>query len=159
MRRTPEMPVRAGPGWPSALIHVAALLGPGWTLPGTNEPEPPATIDAVLAKPAPRPEAAPVAKPAPKPPASRPAAASAAGACGRCAGIGTRWRAGGSAPRAPARSRRRRPSRPAAPSPVRIALPGKGRVRYVITRGEGGFVVGQSVHSWEHDGLPTNCRA
>jgi hypothetical protein len=26
-------------------------------------------------------------------------------------------------------------------------------VRYIITRGEGGFVVGQSVHTWEHDGL------
>jgi len=24
-------------------------------------------------------------------------------------------------------------------------------VRYVITRGEGGFVVGQTVHTWEHD--------
>jgi hypothetical protein len=26
-------------------------------------------------------------------------------------------------------------------------------VRYVITRGEGGFVVGQTVHTWEHDGV------
>jgi hypothetical protein len=32
-------------------------------------------------------------------------------------------------------------------------LPGKGRVRYTITRGEGGFVVGQATHTWEHDGL------
>ena len=33
------------------------------------------------------------------------------------------------------------------------ALPGKGRVRYVITLGEGGLVVGQAVHTWEHDGF------
>ena len=39
------------------------------------------------------------------------------------------------------------------PAPGSIALPGKGRVRYAITRGEGGFVVGQAVHTWEHDGL------
>ena len=32
-------------------------------------------------------------------------------------------------------------------------LPGPGRVRYVITRGESGLVVGQTVHTWEHDGL------
>ncbi|MDP1613027.1 MAG: DUF3108 domain-containing protein [Sulfuritalea sp.] len=41
----------------------------------------------------------------------------------------------------------------AAPIPASIALPGKGRVRYAITRGEGGFVVGQAVHAWEHDGF------
>lgn len=26
-------------------------------------------------------------------------------------------------------------------------------MRYVITRGEGGFVIGQAVHSWDHDGF------
>jgi hypothetical protein len=49
---------------------------------------------------------------------------------------------------------RRRPApEPAAPVPAKTALPGKGSLRYVITRGEGGFVIGQAIHSWEHDGF------
>ena len=39
-----------------------------------------------------------------------------------------------------------------APPGQASALPGKGRVRYVITRGEGGFVIGETVHTWQHDG-------
>ena len=35
----------------SALLHAAALVGSGWTLPGTHEQEPPQTIEAVLARP------------------------------------------------------------------------------------------------------------
>ena len=152
MRRTPEMPFALALA-ASALIHVAALLGPGWTLPGTNEPEQPVTLDAVLAKPVPRAEAAPVSKPAPRPVVERPrpqpvlAAASpdqlpvAAPAA--------------SAPSMPAVAAAPAPAlvEPAAPVPARIGLPGKGRVRYVITRGEAGFIVGQTVHTWEHDGL------
>jgi hypothetical protein len=40
----------------------------------------------------------------------------------------------------------------AAPGLVATALPRKGRVRYAMSRGEKGFVFGQSVHSWSHDG-------
>ena len=140
----------------SMALHVAALLGPGWNLPGTNEPEPPATIDAVLARPAPRPEAVPATRPAPKPPAGppaerprpQPALAAAAPDAAPVSAPAPVAVASSSAPVAA-------PPAPiaAAAAPIRIALPGKGRVRYIITRGEGGFVVGQSVHSWEHDGL------
>lgn len=35
---------------------------------------------------------------------------------------------------------------------ARSALPRKGRVRYALVRGEDGFVVGQVVHTWDHDG-------
>ncbi len=35
---------------------------------------------------------------------------------------------------------------------ARSTLPRKGRVRYMLMRGEDGFVVGQVVHTWEHDG-------
>jgi protein TonB len=134
----------------SALIHVAALLGPGWTLPGTNEPEPPTTIDAVLAKPAPRPEALPTPKPVPKPAVDRPRpqpvlAAAVPDSVPLAAPVPP---AASAAPPAPAAVPAPPVVEPAAPVPVRIGLPGKGRVRYVITRGEGGFVVGQSVHSW-----------
>ncbi|MBK9019447.1 MAG: hypothetical protein IPL72_05365 [Sulfuritalea sp.] len=63
----------------SALLHAAALVGSGWTLPGTHEPEPPQTIEAVLAKPPQRSDPAPEPKPAPRPPpAARPRPATAA---------------------------------------------------------------------------------
>ncbi|MDP2824658.1 MAG: DUF3108 domain-containing protein [Sulfuritalea sp.] len=147
----------------SALIHVAALLGPGWTLPGTNETDPPPAIEAVLARPAPRPEAAPVVKPASKPPVDRPRVQPVvAAAASDAAPVTAPASPAPVAPSEPAPSARDTVSssagnitmvEPAAPTPIRIALPGKGRVRYVITRGEGGFVVGQTVHSWEHDGL------
>ena len=154
MRRTPEMPFALALA-ASALIHVAALLGPGWTLPGTNEPEQSTTIDAVLAKPAPRPEALATPKPVPKPAVDRPrtqpvlAAASADSvpfAAPAPAAVSATPPATATAP-APA------VVEPAGPVPVRIGLPAKGRVRYVITRGEAGFIVGQTVHTCEHDGL------
>ena len=31
-------------------------------------------------------------------------------------------------------------------------LPRKGRIRYLIARGNGGLVVGQAIHEWHHDG-------
>ena len=138
----------------SALIHVAALLGPGWELPVLGDTEPPATIDAVLAKPAPRPEAAPAAKPVSKPPVEKPRRLPAAQPPSDATPVAT-----ANAPAPPMESPPPVDASPAptpvsaAPAPVSIALPGKGRVRYSIMRGEGGFVVGQSVHTWEHDGL------
>lgn len=143
----------------SALIHAAALLGPGWTLPGVGEAETSPPIEAVLARPGVRAETA--AKPAPRPPVDKPrphrVAAATSVATGEPAAISA-----APAPGAPAETPPVAP--PPAPAPVAAAptplppvqhsaLPGKGRVRYVITRGEGGFVVGQSVHTWEHDGL------
>lgn len=50
------------------------------------------------------------------------------------------------------------PAEPPASTPVAAApeiappLPRSGRIRYSIMRGDGGFVVGQSVHEWHHDG-------
>lgn len=139
----------------SALIHAAALLGPGWELPGTHDSDPPPTIDAVLAKSAPRPDAAPAAKPASKPatekprrlPAAvQPSADPAPLAAATPPALPVEAPPPIAVPPAPSFV-------PPAPIPVGIALPGKGRVRYTITRGEGGFVVGQATHAWEHDGL------
>lgn len=136
----------------SAVVHVAALLGPAWSLPGQGEPETPQTLDAVLTRPAaalaapkqsapakPAPEKSHLAtSPVPAPPVpfgeaqpgsvSEPAAVPVAAAPGPV---------------------------PEALRPVAIALPASGRVRYVITKGESGvgMVVGQSVHTWEHDGM------
>jgi hypothetical protein len=138
----------------SAVIHAAALLGPGWELPALGDAEPLPTIDAVLAKPAPRSEAAPAAKPAAKAPVDKPrrlvspanldaAPVVAAAAAQPAPAVESPPVAASPAPTLA----------PAAPVPVRIALPGKGRMRYTITRGEGGFVVGQATHTWEQDGF------
>lgn len=142
----------------SALIHAAALLGSGWALPGVNEADAPPAIEAVLVRPVPRQEALPAAKPAPRPAAERPrpqvmAAAPVSAPVHVPAAVTAAPAAAVETP-LPAV-----PPEPvavpvvAAPVPVRSALPGKGRLRYLITRGEGGFVIGQSVHTWQHDGL------
>jgi hypothetical protein len=31
-------------------------------------------------------------------------------------------------------------------------LPRSGHIRFLITRGEGGFIIGRSIHEWHHDG-------
>lgn len=139
----------------SALLHAVAMLGPGWTLPHDEEHEP---LQAVIVAP-------PAAKPVPPPPEKRPpprhAAAPAATPPREAAPVvpvapppeAASAAAANSVPPAiappPVAATPVPP--PAPPAPV-IALAGRGQARYVVTRGEGGFVVGQSLHSWEHDG-------
>jgi hypothetical protein len=139
----------------SVLLHAAALVGPGWVLPGTHDTDPPPAIDAVLTKPP-----APVAKAAPKPPPARPQplpGAPAVMATESPAAIAIAQPAPDVPPPVdtpPAAAVPPAPTiAPPAPQPAHTALPGRGRLRYVITRGEGGFVIGQSVHNWEHDGF------
>ena len=36
--------------------------------------------------------------------------------------------------------------------PVELTLPRRGSVRFAVSRGDQGFVVGQSTHHWNHDG-------
>lgn len=144
----------------SALLHAAALVGPGWMLPGTHDSDPPPVIEAVLAKPPAPAEAAPVAKPAPRVPVSKPRpsgavpvtvpveAPPAPPAAPTTSAVATTVPAPPPEPPPAAAA-----PVPAALVPVKTALPAKGRLRYVITRGEGGFVIGQSVHDWEHDGF------
>ena len=140
----------------SALIHAAALIGPGWALPGLNDADPAPSLEAVLARPAAAAVAAPAPKPGPKPPAERP----------RPRPAPATTPAAGSAAPAPNATQPETPPVPVAPAPTleaapvpapapvaNLGLPGKGSLRYVITRGENGFVVGQTVHTWEHDGL------
>ena len=140
----------------SALIHAAALIGPGWALPGLNDADPAPSREAVLARPAAAAVAAPAPKPGPKPPAERP----------RPRPAPATTPAAGSAAPAPNATQPETPPVPVAPAPTleaapapapapvaNLLLPGKGSLRYVITRGENGFVVGQTAHTWEHDGL------
>ena len=145
----------------SALLHAAALLGPGWVLPGTHELEPTTTtIEAVLAPP-PTPAPQPVAKVAPKPlpvrprpqSAAQPVVATAAPADIAAAPASTEAPPAAPPVAAPPAAVAPAPTIEQAPQPANTALPGKGSLRYVITRGEGGFIIGQAVHSWTHDGF------
>lgn len=144
----------------SALLHGAALIGPGWPLPGLNEAETPPAIEAVLTKPAAALDAAPVDKPTPRPPPAdkprprRVSSAAPATASNASAPGAVQAEAPPAAVPAEPTSEPVASAPAQAPAPVQhSALPGKGRVRYVVTRGEGGFVVGQTVHTWEHDGI------
>lgn len=140
----------------SALIHAAALLGPGWDLPGISDVEPASTLEAVLTKPAARPEPAPVARPAPRPHVDKPRPPHLVAAPEAAPGVTSPVPSAPSAApteTAPVAAPSAPTLEPVTPVPAHISLPGKGRVRYTITRGEGGFVIGQSVHTWQHDGL------
>ncbi len=135
----------------SMLIHVMVVSSPGWHLPFLDEPVPDAVLEAHLApKPAARIEPAPVApkpKPAPKPktePRPRPAQPAPAERAPPPVA------ADAPAPE-PAREPAPAPAA-AAPARVEIAWPGKGRIRFVVTRGEGGqgMQIGESTHTWRH---------
>jgi hypothetical protein len=139
----------------STLLHLAAVISPGWVLPDMAEPDLPPTIDAVLAKAPERTETASVAKPAPRPPPRKPASPAAAPAVLAAATVAELPPVAPPPVEEPPLAVPPAPTiaEPVAPVPARTSLPGKGRVRYVISRGERGFVIGQAVHSWDHDGL------
>lgn len=125
----------------SLLLHAAVLVGPVWGLGGLPDEPPPAVLEATLIAP-PVPRLRPVLKP--KPVAAPAPLASAAGT--------SVPPPSGSAP----------PAEPSAAEPAPVAvtempeeappLPRRGRIRFTLIRGLGGFVVGQSIHEWQHDG-------
>lgn len=141
----------------SVLLHAAALVGPGWILPGTHEAGSPPTIEAVLARPPARAEPAAVVRPAAKPLPDKPKAAEQAPLRAPVEvplAMPQSSPAAAAPPGPPPVAAAPTPTlEPASLMPANTALPGRGRQRYVITRGEGGFVVGQAIHSWEHDGF------
>ena len=147
----------------SALLHVGVVVAPGWALPEAMDADLPPTIDAVLApvrsEAAPvRVEAAPVTKAVPKPPLGKPMPPAAVQPVpaveAPSAPVAVAAVAAEPPPAEPPLAVPSAPTiEPAAPVPAKTSLPGKGRMRYLITRGEGSFVIGESVHSWDHDGF------
>lgn len=145
----------------SLLVHVAAVSSPGWRLPFPGETEPGGLLEARIAPKAaahPRPAPVPVTGPpaaAPPPRKSRPAPAPAPAPVLVPAPTG-------SAPTAtvasepPAAPEPAPAAEPAPPAPARseTAWPRQGRIRFIVTRGEGeqAMELGQSTHSWRHDG-------
>ena len=157
----------------SLLLHLLLLGSLGWlgwrvpTLDDLLHPESPPQLDAQLVPVVPRKMAAPAAKPAPprrkpshRPPPARPAVAEA---------VSTPMPAPAPAELPPPDPVDRPPDpadQPPAPevptipagvtvpeaSQAPMILPRQGRIRFVVSRGDQGFVVGQSVHRWRHDG-------
>ncbi|MBI5900821.1 MAG: DUF3108 domain-containing protein [Rhodocyclales bacterium] len=140
----------------SLSVHAAVLLGPGWGLPLSQEPEPPTTLDAVIARPAPRVEAPPAKAPQKAAPARPRIAAESPAATPEARSLPQPEQAAATVPPPPPEpSPAAAPAavEAAAPVPARTALPGRGRARFTVTRGEGGFVIGQAIYTWEHDGF------
>lgn len=134
----------------SAVLHAAAITMPGWELPGIAEPEP-APLEAHLAPPRPAPVVATTpAKPRPpRPaPARKTVASDAVAAPVETEGPAVR-------PEMPAPLASNPLPEPAAPAPAAAPAPPwprAGRVHYVVTYGEGSFVIGETVHDWRVDG-------
>lgn len=138
----------------SILVHALVAGSPGWRLPFLDEPEPAGLLEARLApKPVLRPEPAP-APSAPTPPATQPRKPRAKPeipappppqVAAETAPAGVAETAAPEAPVQPVA---------ATPAKAEIAWPRQGRIRFEITRGEGDqtTLVGQSTHTWRHDG-------
>ncbi len=139
----------------SLALHIGVLLAPGWSLPLDDEPDH-ARLDATLAAPPTTAQAAPavLAAPAPlrrprpkQPPAPRPVSELPAATV---------------AEETPAVTEAAPSTAAAAPEPPPVAAPPapsfagrwprRGRIVFQVTRGEDGFIVGQSEQRWSHDG-------
>lgn len=134
----------------SAVLHAAAIAMPGWDLPGLTEPESP-PIEAHLAA-SPRPVPAAPQQQKAKPPRTQapkkalPTSAPVAMAAGEPGVSAVAPADAAPQPEAVAEM----PLPPvAAPAPP---WPRTGRVRYVVTYGDGGFVIGETIHEWRIDG-------
>lgn len=139
----------------SAVLHAAAITAPGWDLPGMPEPEA-VTIEAHLTPPRPTavaavvpvkrpPRAAPVRKAPQVPVAASAAATGAAPVAGETPPV-TEPAAEPAIEPPPAVIVEAPPAPPPAPP-----WPRAGRVRYVVTYGESGFIIGETVHEWRVD--------
>ncbi|MDP1526151.1 MAG: DUF3108 domain-containing protein [Rhodocyclaceae bacterium] len=152
-RRSPWSLVLALVG--SVLIHLGVLVGPGWGLPGLDDgpaavlletrltpaivpvavaprPPPPRKTSPVAAQPDPVPMPSAAPEPVPPPDAVPPAPTFE-----------------------PA------PTPPLAPvlvSEMASRWPRDGRMVFQVTRGDGGLLVGESTHTWQHDGERYNLR-
>ncbi|MDP1633392.1 MAG: DUF3108 domain-containing protein [Gallionellaceae bacterium] len=140
----------------SLLLHATVVGSPGWRLPFLNEPAPGGVLEAHLApKPVPalqpaaeirpelRPEPRPVAK-KPRPPQPAPVESPSREVVAPEATAEP-----AAAPMPPAA-----PATITTPAPVELSWPRQGRIRFAVMRGEGeqGMQVGQSTHTWQHDG-------
>jgi hypothetical protein len=149
----------------SLMLHLAALFSPGWRLPFLQPdddallatlivPPPPAPVPAAPPPPAPRPKKK-ATPPAPVPPVVPPEPAPVEPVAEP---------APETEPPPPVEEA---PAAPPEPVPAAVPpaptfageWPRAGRIVYQVTRGEGGLIVGQAEHGWQHDGQSYELRA
>ncbi len=135
----------------SVLIHLGALTAPGWGLPGLDDEPEAVLLETRLApamapvpvapRPSPRKKSpvtpSPVAVPSDPAPSAAPELAPQPDAV------------------PPAPTFEPAPAPPSAPvlvSEMASRWPRAGRIVFQVTRGEGGLLVGESIHTWQHDG-------
>ncbi len=185
----------------SAVVHVAALISPGWDLPSISQEEPREYINAVLkpAEPsisataqatAPSAEAPSMQNTSPKPPRKKTpshrtrhrapvktpdATAMLLPSDSPSAEISAETSVETSAETpnpentstdmedsavSPAPTFSKTTDQPASTAPtLPFNLPPQGRIRFNVTRGERGFIVGQSINTWQHDGIHYHFKA
>lgn len=147
----------------SLLLHLLVMSSPGWRLPGPEREPIGLPIEAILLAPPrePAPMSAPAALPVPRNVARRPATTPSPASPAVVPKE--------TSPQLPISPRELAPEPPPAPSPVAAesampvpafaaAWPRAGRIRYSVTQGENGFVVGQAEHEWRHDNVTYRLR-
>lgn len=135
----------------SAVLHAAAITMPGWELPGVTEPDAP-PIEARLAPP-PKPAAPAAVAEKPRPPAKPQSQRKLVPPVPAVVASAAEPVVSAPEPAPEATPAIEAPAPVAAPpAPPIPPWPSKGRVRYVVTYGEGGFIIGENIHEWSVDG-------
>lgn len=157
----------------SLLLHGAVLLAPGWELSPAEAATALRPLDATLAPlaqvAAPGvPQAVPVKRPAPRPLADpqQPATArkqheTVAVPVAESVAVAPELPPSsipGGEPREAAEPDAV-PPEPTFTTAFADVWPQRGRIRFEVTRGDGGFIVGQAEHRWQHDGATYQLRA
>lgn len=156
----------------SLLLHLALFVAPGWRLPTLESDADSAQLDAHLVPPVRRAAPPPATKPRaprrvaaqPRPKAATPAAEPIVGPAVESAvesstqATTVRAAPGGAGPATaaaepvqPAAAPAEPPPKPEQPPPEPLPLPRQGHIRFAVSRGDQGFIIGQAVHRWSHD--------
>lgn len=139
----------------SLLLHATVVSSPGWRLPFLSEPEPGGALEAHLAsKPMPALQPSPAAEKRPefRPSVQKPRELQPASAQSPTTEppVPVASAEPVPVPASPAPT----PAVAVAPVPFELPWPRQGRIRFAVMRGEGeqGMQIGQSTHTWQHDG-------
>ena len=156
----------------SLLLHLAVLVAPAWRLPWDADETTARALDATLIVPVRElSRSAPLAPPQRKSSVTRPPVPDALPRAEPLRGseqslsppepLPTWSPVTAPAISSPAPSSVESPSPVAAPPVPAFAAtwPPRGRIRYTVTRGDSGFLVGQAEHRWQHDGENYQLRA
>lgn len=142
----------------SLLLHVTVVSSPGWHLPYLGEPDSGVLLEAHLAPtPAPAVQAPPAAVKRPEPQSGAkkpPTPQSVPVESPRSEPVAPATRAEpATAPPPPPPVQTQAAT--AVPALVDTPWPRQGRIRFAVMRGEGdqGTQIGQSTHTWQHDGM------